>query len=99
MNKEEVYFARFQIRGNNYIFTEDLTILKNDLFIKKAEGCKVFGNSAFLLGREVVIPSAPDPLFIAKWSVEFGSKKKTFKYDFLEPNYIKNFIVKEKKND
>lgn len=99
VNKEEVYFARFQIRGNNYIFTEDLTILKNDLFIKKAEGCKVFGNSAFLLGREVVIPSVPDPLFIAKWSVEFGSKKKTFKYDFLEPNYLKNFIVKEKKND
>ena len=96
VNKEEVYFAKFQIRGNNYIFTEDLTILRNDLFIEKALGCKVFGNSAVLLGRDVVIPSAPDPLFIAKWALQFGNEKKTFKYDFLEPNYLKNFIVKEK---
>lgn len=96
VNKEEVYYAKFQIRGNSYIFVEDLTILRNDIFINKAEDCKIFGNSAVLLKREVIIPSAPDPLFIAKWSFEFGNKKKTSSYDFLEPNYLKNFIIKEK---
>lgn len=96
VNKEEVYFTRFQIRGNNYIFAEDLTILTKDLFVKKSEGCQIFGNSAVLPGKAVQYPSVPDPLFIAKWALEFGAGKKTFNYDFLEPNYLKDFIVKEK---
>jgi tRNA threonylcarbamoyladenosine biosynthesis protein TsaB len=96
VNKEEVYFTRFQIRGNNYIFGEDLTILTKELFIKKSEGCKVFGNSAVLLDRPVEYPSVPDSLFIAKWASNFGINKKTFNYDFLEPNYLKDFIIKEK---
>jgi len=99
VNKEEVYFTRFQIRGNNYIFGEDLTILTKDLFVKKSEGYKVFGNSSVLLGKQVEYPSVPDPLFIAKWAVNFGGDRKTFNYDFLEPNYLKDFIIKEKKND
>ena len=96
VNREEVYFAKFQIMGNSYIFAEDLTILRNDIFIKKAENCQVFGDAAKLLNRELLNPISPDPLFIAKWAVHFGIDKKTFKYDFLEPNYLKNFIVKEK---
>jgi tRNA threonylcarbamoyladenosine biosynthesis protein TsaB len=96
VNKEEVYFTRFQIRGNNYIFGEDLTILTKDLFVKISEGFKVFGNSSVLLGKQVEYPSVPDPLFIAKWAVNFGGDRKTFNYDFLEPNYLKDFIVKEK---
>jgi hypothetical protein len=97
VNKQEVYFAKFQIRGNSYIFAEDLTILTNDHFIKKAEGFKVFGNSVLLLGKTLEYPLVPDALYIAKWASEFGAKNKTFKYDFLEPNYLKDFIVKEKK--
>lgn len=96
VNKEEVYFAKFQIKGNSYIFVEDLTILRNDIFIKKAQDCQVFGDAAVLLNRSLLNPVSPDPIFIAKWAVHFGSEKKTFKYDFLEPNYLKNFIVKEK---
>ena len=97
VNKQEVYFAKFQIRGNSYIFAEDLSILTNSHFIHKAEGFKVFGNSAILLGRAAEYPVSPDALFIAKWPLEFGAEKKTFKYDFLEPNYLKDFIIKEKK--
>ena len=51
VNKEEVYFAKFQIRANSYIFAEDLTILRKDFFIRKAEGIKVFGNAAVLLDK------------------------------------------------
>jgi len=96
VNKDEVFFSKFQIKGNNYIFAEDLTILQNELFIKKSEGFKVFGNSAVLLKTDLLIPSVPDPLFIAKWAVRFGTNKKIFNYDFIEPNYLKEFIVKEK---
>ncbi|MEJ2104309.1 MAG: tRNA (adenosine(37)-N6)-threonylcarbamoyltransferase complex dimerization subunit type 1 TsaB [Ignavibacteriaceae bacterium] len=96
VNKEEVYFAKFKIRGNSYIFVEDLTILKNDIFISKADGFKVFGNSNIILNKKPEYPMVPDPLFIAKWAKEFGVEKKTFNYDFMEPNYLKDFIVKEK---
>ena len=96
VNKEEVYFAKFKIRGNSYIFVEDLTILKNEIFISKVDECQVFGNSNILLNKEPEFPMVPDPLFIAKWAKEFGVEKKTVNYDFMEPNYLKDFIVKEK---
>lgn len=96
VSKDEVYFTRFQIRGNNYIFGEQLTILTNELFIQKAEGYRVFGNSGVLIGQGNKFPKVPDPLFIAKWASEFGKGKETFNYDFLEPNYLKEFIIKEK---
>lgn len=97
VNKDEVFFSKFQIKGNNYIFVEDLTILTKELFIQKSKGFKVFGNSATLNEKQVAYPMVPDPLFVAKWAIEFGMAKKTFNYDFLEPNYLKDFIVKEKK--
>ena len=65
-------------------------------FVKKSEGYQVFGNSSVLLGRPGKYPSVPDPLFIAKWALELGDGRKTFNYDFIEPNYLKDFIIKEK---
>ena len=96
VNKDEVYFAKFQIRANSYIFVDDLMVLKNELFKTKVNDVPVFGNAALLLNENVKFPFSPDPKFVAKWAVEFGEKKKTFEYDFLEPNYLKNFIIKEK---
>jgi tRNA threonylcarbamoyladenosine biosynthesis protein TsaB len=96
VNKEEVYYAKFQIRGNSYIFVEDLTILSNEHYISKASDCQVFGNSVSLLNQIPGFPSTPDPVFIAKWAIEFGAQRRTFKYDFSEPNYLKDFIIKEK---
>lgn len=96
VNREEVYFSRFQIKDNSYIFVEDLSILPIEVFIQKSKEIKVFGNSVKLLEREGSFPFVPNPLFVAKWAVRFGMEKKTFKYDYLEPNYLKDFIVKEK---
>ena len=96
VNKDEVYFSRFQIKNNNYIFVEDLTILGKETFIRKSEGFMVFGNSNSFIGKPFLYPSVPDPLFLAKWAVKFGMDKRTYNYDFLEPNYLKDFIIKEK---
>lgn len=96
VNKDEVFFSKFQIKGNNYIFAEELTILTKEIFIQKSKGYKVFGNSSVLNVKRVNYPFVPDPLFVAKWAIEFGMAKQTFNFDFLEPNYLKDFIVKEK---
>jgi tRNA threonylcarbamoyladenosine biosynthesis protein TsaB len=97
VNKDEVYYAKFQIKGNNYIFGEELMLIKNSVFVEKANGFSVFGNANYLLGKEVNYLAAPDPYYIAKWAVKYGANRKIFNYDFLEPNYLKNFIVKERK--
>ena len=91
INKDEVYFAKFHVKTNNYIFTQDLKILqKSELdFVDKS--ARKFG-SAFLNSRF----NSPEPEFIAKWAAQFGEKLKTSDIDNLEPHYVKNFIVKEK---
>lgn len=96
VNKDEVYFSKFQIKGNSFIFVEDLTVVPKEDFIQNSYQIKVFGNSARLLERDILYPLVPDPFFIAKWSIKYGWEKKTLNYDFLEPNYLKEFIVKEK---
>ena len=97
VNRDEVYYCKFQIKGNSYIFVEDLNILTNELFFQKSKEIKIFGNAFVDAHKELIYPVGPDPLFIAKWASEFGMKKRSYNYDFLEPNYLKDFIIKENK--
>jgi tRNA threonylcarbamoyladenosine biosynthesis protein TsaB len=102
VGRDELYFAKFQIMVNNYIFREELKIVPIFKPDSIPEDILIYGN-AFNSGDEKKNNcrniSAPDPEFIAKWAVTFGIDKLTTDIDFLEPNYIKDFIVKEKKND
>ena len=97
VNKDEVYYAKFQIKFNSYIFVEELTILTNIEFSKKAEGIRVFGN-ALESGTDKFSNClySPSPEFIAKWALKFGKDKMIYDYDYLEPLYIKTFIVKKR---
>lgn len=93
INSEEVYFAKFHVKTNNYIFTEELKIVQKSELDALNNTVRKIGN-AFNSGTI----SSPDPEFIAQWAVRFGEKFKTDDIDNIEPNYLKNFIVKEKKN-
>lgn len=93
VNKTEVYIAKFQIKANSYIFVDDLQILDNELLAEKIKNCKVFGN---IRTDDKVNFSSPSPEYVAMWAKQFGEKKKTIDFDFLEPNYLKSFIIKEK---
>ena len=96
VNKEEVYYAKFQIKANSYIFTDQLTILPNGEFLKKATGIKTFGNTNVPLkgNNESQILSSPSALWIAQWALDFGNEKLNYDFDYLEPLYLKNFYVK-----
>jgi len=101
VGRDEVYFAKFQIKGNNYIFKEELKIVPILEFDSMIKDVPVYGNvidSTAEKNIDVKRISAPDPEFVAKWSVSFAVVKQLADIDFLEPNYIKDFIVKEKKN-
>ncbi len=96
VNKDEVYYSKFKIKSNSYIFADELTILTNEEFVDKATGIKVFGSASYLVeeDKNSIITSAPSAEYVAEWAFKFGEKKSTFDYDNTEPSYLKDFIVK-----
>lgn len=101
VNSDEIYFAKFKVVSNNYIFVENLRIIKNNELPESSGAGLLFGNAAVLLKSEEVygeILNAPSPRYVAEWAKRFGDKFTVMDFDYLEPNYLKNFIIKEKKN-
>lgn len=91
VNKEEVYFAQFKVVSNNYIFAENLRIIGLEELNVIDKNISVFGNCRL----EGTIPlSTPNPEYIAKWFKLFGAELATTNYDYLEPNYLKEFIIR-----
>ncbi len=99
VNSDELYLAKFQIKSNSYIFANNLELITRNEFSKRNYTGLLFGNSGFIepvnFCKNI---SSPNSLYVAKWCKAFGDSLRTFDYDFLEPNYLKNFIVKERKN-
>lgn len=99
VGRDELYFAKFQIKSNNYIFMEELKIIPILDFNSISTKDKIFGNvdienSDTLF--DITNISAPEAEFVAKWAIKYGFRKQKNKIDFIEPNYLKDFIVKEK---
>lgn len=94
VNSDEIYYSKFQIKDNSYIFVDDLQILKQEE-IKGKNGMHRFGN-VFPDGEGNM--SVPGAVYIAAWARRFGKSLSTFDFDYTEPNYLKNFIVKVKRN-
>ena len=104
VNVEEVYFAKFKKNGEVYDFVEDLQVLNRKEIDINTEDILIFGNALLDSGNNLNQKSknhnisSPDAKYIAKWSLVFGREKVLYDYEYLEPTYIKNFIVKERKN-
>lgn len=100
VGKDELYFAKFHIKSNNYIFQQELKIIQSIDFVSLADQQLVFGNVNENKSDKIVLSktiTAPDPEFVAKWAAINGDNKEVFDFDYLEPNYLKEFLVKEKK--
>jgi tRNA threonylcarbamoyladenosine biosynthesis protein TsaB len=98
VNLEEIYFAKFKVKANNYIFARHLQIVKAFDQILYEDDCLIFGNALFISTaanrvRPIISPKAE---YVAKWAKILGNSRLSYDYDFLEPNYLKNFIVKDK---
>ena len=101
VNSEEVYYARFQIKSNSYIFVENLKILKFNEFSSNSETGIVFGNATKMKNSSILYRGnifAPQPRYVAQWAVDFGKDIISKDFDYLEPNYLKNFTIKVRKN-
>ncbi len=97
VNADEVYFAKFQIIGNNYIFVENLGILEYDEFLRKSRDVITFGNAVKKNDEEIIYRNdifAPQPDYVARWALESGESKTEKEIDYIEPHYLKNFTIK-----
>ena len=96
VNKDEIYYSKFKIKSNSYIFVDELIILANEEFVNKSIGNKVFGSASYLLeeNKNNSLVSSSSGEYVAEWALKFGEKNSTFDYDYLEPFYLKNFIIK-----
>ena len=95
-NVEECYFAKYIVKNDlPLILVNSELIKKSEIESKKMGSDLVFGNMELKPGTENV--SSPRASSLAKWSYLFGEDLLTFDYDYLEPNYLKNFKVLKKK--
>lgn len=93
-SKDECYFGKFFVKSNSYIFDSELKII-NQSDLDALDQNMIYGNLSRVINR----PYSPDPLYVAKWASNFGIEKLVYDIDFLEPNYIKDFIVRRKNNE
>lgn len=93
VNKDEVYLAKFQISANSYIFVNNLQIAAKSVLDNILDNELIFGNVISEVKNKF---ASPAPEFVAKWAKRFGESRKTTQIDFLEPNYLKKFLIKEK---
>ncbi len=95
-NINELYFAKYKSLENRYeVITETSLLDKSELNSLQNDGDLFFGN--FTTEKKDFKMSSPNAIAIAKWAYIFGEDLVTFDHDLLEPNYLKNFVVKEKK--
>jgi tRNA threonylcarbamoyladenosine biosynthesis protein TsaB len=93
VNSEEIYFAKFKVKANSYIFVRDLQIVRASEDIHDSKDCIFYGNAPL---NHIKSICSPKPEYVAKWANYFGKDKNQHDFDLLEPNYLKNFIVKDK---
>lgn len=88
VNRDELFFARFEKRDDSYAVLNELQIIKKDeLTGYRKENDLLFGN--YPAKQKAVTDT--DALSIAKWASVFGERLLTREYDYLEPQYLKNF--------
>ena len=94
VNSSELYLQKFLFNNSDGSDKSELEIiLQSDLEIIPDE-FSIFGNFEH---DKVVQFESPGALAIAEWAYFFGQDLVTFEYDYLEPNYVKKFIVRTKK--
>jgi len=94
VNSNELYFAKYEAgESNSYSVVDELQVISaEELNGKSGDAEKIFGNYQ---SKGVNVISSPRSIFIALWAYYFGKDLLTFNFDLIEPNYLKNFNIKQ----
>lgn len=102
VNQEEIYSQRFKTTVNGYKVLDNLQILRYDDMNPAKQTTLIFGN-ALLHSNDKILNIkdfifSPTARFVAEWCRKYGKDHVLDEFDYLEPMYFKNFVVKGKKN-
>lgn len=95
VNVEEIYFAKFKNEGNIYKFTDELKLIKSIELESEAFDLRIFGNVKNDK-LKIIEKFAPSAVKVAEWAFLFGENLMTTDFDYLEPMYLKSFVIKRK---
>ncbi len=94
-NINEIYFAEYKSTKDGYEVVSTSKLLdKSEFNSKLNENILNYGN--FPLNKNKFKSASPNASSVAKWAYIFGEDLVTFEHDFLEPNYLKDFVVRKK---
>jgi tRNA threonylcarbamoyladenosine biosynthesis protein TsaB len=96
VNTDEVYLQGFKKSGGGVSEVLPLKIVKKEEIENYAGKELIFGNVNFTGNIHNI--SAPDALYVAEWARTAGKGKELADFDFFEPDYIKEFLIKGAKN-
>lgn len=89
-NLGEYYSANFISKNDSYEMLKEVTIINDEeLEVIKKEN-KIFGGYTDIYEN-------PSAISVARWAYFYGKDLLTSDIDYLEPNYIKKFVIKVKK--
>lgn len=93
-NISELYYARFVKLENNYDIIDDVRLITKEAYgMKNLFGVRLFGD--FAEGENKA--ASPGAVSVARWAYLFGKDLLNYKYEYIEPNYLKKFVAKVKK--
>ncbi len=99
VNSDEAYFTKITFKKGKIEYIIPLKVIKIDELQDAIGKEPIITNISLdenkINDNFVINIGAPDPFYIAKWCSMFGKEVKTKEYDFLEPNYLKNYLIKK----
>ncbi len=93
VNISEFYYACFSGFAGSYSIKENIHVIDKKTLEEKTMNMAVFGN-AF---NSKELHSFPSATAIGIWYLSYGRELLRTDYDYLEPDYFKDFVIKEKK--
>ncbi len=92
VNSDEIYYAKYQKEQKYFSLVSNIEIINvSDLKDKIQQNELLFGNVNY---PDIISINGVSAENIAKWASLFGKDLLTLNYDYLEPNYIKNFTAR-----
>lgn len=95
VNRDEVYLAKYRKSGTEVEVKEKLKLVDREkVELELNDGEVVYGS--YSPNKSSFNIASPDAKYVALWTFNNGSEFITKDYDYIEPNYFKNFVVRGK---
>jgi tRNA threonylcarbamoyladenosine biosynthesis protein TsaB len=90
VNRDEVYFAKYKNNVNEFEIINKIEIITLDEILNYCKPNEpIFGNINY---KDIIYIDGIDAFYIAKYALLYGKDLLTLNFDYLEPDYLKNFV-------